>query len=216
MEIPERRRYSSGFLLFSGACARDGLAHPAGLALSVSHRLDCSSARRINRQPGSFPAPFGPSGPLASRFSLADDVVSTLFAQRGQPDSFDQRIHLSPSPGHKCTVPWGLPRRSTAARCCGTREELASGLRDVLFMQQISGKRTRGINTRPFSLCDCLCSGILPLERAQSARTKLLQLLRGCQREQVPEAAALCEADRQRRQRPASQRMQPLRSESSA
>jgi hypothetical protein len=37
-----------------------------------------------------------------------------------------------------------------------------------------------------------------------------------CQPEQVPEAAAPCEADPQRRQRSASQRMQPLRSESSA
>jgi len=46
-------------------------------------------------------------------------------------------------------------------------------------MQQISEKRTMGINESPFSLCDCLCSGILPLERAESARTKLLQPLRG-------------------------------------
>ena len=37
-----------------------------------------------------------------------------------------------------------------------------------------------------------------------------------CQPEREPEAAALCEADRQQRQRSASQRMQPLRSESSA
>jgi hypothetical protein len=59
-EIPERRRGSYGFVFFGGTCARDGLAYAAGLALSVSHRLDCgSSARRINRQPGSSPAPFG-------------------------------------------------------------------------------------------------------------------------------------------------------------
>jgi hypothetical protein len=59
-EIPERRRGSSGFLFSGGTCARDGLAYAAGLALSVSHRLDCgSSARRINRQTGSSPAPFG-------------------------------------------------------------------------------------------------------------------------------------------------------------
>ena len=59
-EIPEGRRCSSGFFLCGGACARDGLAHAAGLALSVSHRLDCgSSACWINRQPGSSPASFG-------------------------------------------------------------------------------------------------------------------------------------------------------------
>jgi hypothetical protein len=45
------------------------LVHPAGLALSLSHRLDCgSSPRRINREPGSSPAPFGPSG--SSGFSI--------------------------------------------------------------------------------------------------------------------------------------------------
>jgi hypothetical protein len=56
----------------------------------------------------------------------------------------------------------------------GAREELASGLSDVLFMQQIIRKsEPRGIKKSPFSLCDCLCSGILPLERADSARTKL-------------------------------------------
>jgi hypothetical protein len=37
-----------------------------------------------------------------------------------------------------------LPRRSAAARSCGAREELASGLSDVLFMQQGSEKRTTG------------------------------------------------------------------------
>ena len=59
-EIPERRGRSPALLLFGWTCARDGLAHAAGLALSLSHRLDCgSSARRINRQPGSSPAPFG-------------------------------------------------------------------------------------------------------------------------------------------------------------
>ena len=117
-EIPEGRRCSSGFFLCGGACARDGLAHAAGLALSVSHRLDCgSSARRINRQPGSSPAPFGPSGPLAldsagapvgggifqeklSPKDNADDVARTLFARsRGQPDSFDQRITYPPFTG---------------------------------------------------------------------------------------------------------------------
>ena len=49
-EIPERRRRSPALLLFGWTCARDGLAHAAGLTLSLSHRLDCgSSARRINR-----------------------------------------------------------------------------------------------------------------------------------------------------------------------
>lgn len=35
-------------------------------------------------------------------------------------------------------------RGGAAALPCGTREELASGLSDVLFMQQISGKRITG------------------------------------------------------------------------
>jgi hypothetical protein len=81
----------------------------------ISHRLDCgSSARRINRQPGSSPAPFGPSGPLASAVAPvgggfqeklgpkdnANDVARTLFARsRGQPDSFDQRITYPPFAG---------------------------------------------------------------------------------------------------------------------
>jgi hypothetical protein len=156
-EIPERRRGSSGFLFSGGTCARDGLAYAAGLALSVSHRLDCgSSARRINRQTGSSPAPFGHQvlWPLDSAgapvgggiFQEKLVVARTLFARsRGkQPDSFDQRIVIRPSPGHECTAPWGLPRRSAAARSCGAREELASGLSDVLFMQQGSEKRTTG------------------------------------------------------------------------
>jgi hypothetical protein len=58
--------------------------------------------------------------------------------------------------------PGGLPKRSAAALSCAAREELASRLSDVLFMQQISGKRTTGHYKCPFSLCHCLCSGILP------------------------------------------------------
>jgi hypothetical protein len=38
----------------------------------------------------------------------------------------------------------------------GLREELASGLSDVLFMQQISGKRIAGHKKSPFSFRDCL------------------------------------------------------------
>jgi hypothetical protein len=95
-----------------------------------------------------------------------------------------------------------------AARFCGTREELAAGLRDVLFMQQISGKRTTGHYKCPFSLCDCLCSGILPLERAESARTKLLQPLRGLHHAEDSDRSGciLCDAERCRRCRSASQR----------
>src|SRR5262249_4322187 len=45
-EIPGRRRRSPALLLFGWTCARDGLAHAAGLALSLSHRLDCASSAR--------------------------------------------------------------------------------------------------------------------------------------------------------------------------
>ena|SRR6516164_1124915 len=68
-----------------------------------------------------------------------------------------------------------------AAIPCGTREELASGLSDVLFNATDNQEsEPRGIKKSPFSLCDCLCSGILPLERADSARTKfVVQTFRG-------------------------------------
>jgi hypothetical protein len=37
----------------------------------------------------------------------------------------------------------------------------------------------RDIKKSPFALCDCLCSGILPLERAESARTKVVATSKG-------------------------------------
>src|SRR6516225_2920600 len=44
-EIPERRRRSSALLLLGWTCARDGLAHAAGLALSLSHRRTGNEGR---------------------------------------------------------------------------------------------------------------------------------------------------------------------------
>ena len=65
-----------------------------------------------------------------------------------------------------------------------------------------------GIKTSPFSLCDCLCSGILPLERADSARTKLWCKLSGGLHHAEDSNCAGCilgDAERCRRCRPASQ-----------
>src|SRR5215467_8871710 len=43
--------------------------------------------------------------------------------------------------------------------------------RCALYATDNQESEPRGIKKSPFSLCDCLCSGILPLERADSART---------------------------------------------
>ena len=117
-EIPRRRWCSSARLLFGRTRARDGLAHAAGLALSLSHRLDCGSSAPPDQPPARiFSSAFGPSGPLALDSAgapvgggifqeklipkdNADDVARTLFARsRGQPDSFDQRITYPPFTG---------------------------------------------------------------------------------------------------------------------
>ena len=66
-----------------------------------------------------------------------------------------------------------------------------------------------GIKTSPFSLCECLCSGILPLERADSARTKLWCKLSGGLHHAEDSNCAGCilgDAERCRCCRPASQR----------
>ena len=65
-----------------------------------------------------------------------------------------------------------------------------------------------GIKTPPFSLCDCLCSGILPLERADSARTKWCKLSGGLHHAEDSNCAGciLGDAERCRCCRPASQR----------
>src|SRR5262245_7184962 len=51
--------------------------------------------------------------------------------------------------------------------------------RCALYATDKQESEPRGIKKSPFSLCDCLCSGILPLERADSARTKLWCKLSG-------------------------------------
>src|SRR5262249_44807586 len=52
--------------------------------------------------------------------------------------------------------------------------------RCALYATDNQESEPRGIKKSPFSLCDCLCSGILPLERADSARTKfVVQTFRG-------------------------------------
>jgi hypothetical protein len=51
--------------------------------------------------------------------------------------------------------------------------------RCALYATDNQESEPRGIKKSPFSLCDCLCSDILPLERADSARTKLWCKLSG-------------------------------------
>jgi hypothetical protein len=164
-EIPERRWGSSGFLFSGGTCARDGLAYAAGLALSVSHRLDCgSSARRINRQTGSSPAPFGHQvlWPLDSAgapvgggiFQEKLVVARTLFARsRGkQPDSFDQRIVIRPSPGHECS-PLGVAEAFGGCALLRRSRRVGVGIeRRALYATGIR-KANHGTLTNPLFRC---------------------------------------------------------------
>src|SRR5215813_9645439 len=80
--------------------------------------------------------------------------------------------------------------------------------RCALYATDNQESEPRGIKKSPFSLCDCLCSGILPLERADSARTKLWCKLSGGLHHAEDSNCAGCilgDAERCRRCRPASQ-----------
>jgi len=80
--------------------------------------------------------------------------------------------------------------------------------RCALYATDNQESEPRGIKKSPFSLCDCLCSGILPLERADSARTKLWCKLSGGLHHAEDSNCAGCilgDAERCRCCRPASQ-----------
>src|SRR5215813_11978908 len=80
--------------------------------------------------------------------------------------------------------------------------------RCALYATNNQESEPRGIKKSPFSLCDCLCSGNLPLERADSARFKLwCKLSGGLHHAEVSNCAGciLGDAERCRRCRPASQ-----------
>src|SRR5215467_16318138 len=80
--------------------------------------------------------------------------------------------------------------------------------RCALYATDNQESEPRGIKKSPFSLCDCLCSGILPLERADSARTKLWCKLSGGLHHAEDCNCTGCilgDAERRRRCRPASQ-----------
>src|SRR5262249_27704518 len=79
--------------------------------------------------------------------------------------------------------------------------------RCALYATDNQESEPRGIKKSPFSLCDCLCSGILPLERADSARTKWCKLSGGLHHAEDSNCTGciLGDAERCRCCRPASQ-----------
>src|SRR5215813_13300267 len=90
---------------------------------------------------------------------------------------------------------WRHSRRVGVGRC-------------ALYATDNQESEPRGIKKSPFSLCECLCSGILPLERADSSRTKLWCKLSGGLHHAEDSNCAGCilgDAERCRCCRPASQ-----------
>jgi hypothetical protein len=101
----------------------------------------------------------------------------------------------------------GIRDRAAAALPCDTREELASGLSDVLFMQQIIRKANHGAFKNPLFRC-VIVSVPAFWSGADSARTKSRCKLSGGLHHAEDSNYTGCilgDAERCRRCRPASQ-----------
>jgi hypothetical protein len=101
------------------------LAHAAGLALSLSHSLDCgSSARRINCHPGSSPQQPLHQSPPACRGPSTRTWEGTLVSMWIDPS------HFRRTPGIDKNLGFALGG-SSAGSCCGGRTSLVRRLRSL-------------------------------------------------------------------------------------
>src|SRR5262249_39876264 len=102
----------------------------------------------------------------------------------------------------------GVRGRDRAAKGPKASRTHVEAERCALYATDNQESEPRGIKKSPCSLCDCLCSAILPLERADSARTKLWCKLSGGLHHAEDSTCAGCilgHAERCRRRRPAAQ-----------